>query len=175
MQNTASRAVLITVVLILLGSAALFAADPIEGYWKSIDEETGEPTAFWHIYIDNGVAFGKIVKIIGKPDDTIADKVEPSYPDYPDSRALNTLRVLDVPWIYNLQPRRGGNGHWTRGFIIDPNDGRRYALDLNFIAPGDRKAVNGQDTLEVKGKIMIFSRSQYWVRSSAAEVAAYTE
>jgi uncharacterized protein (DUF2147 family) len=172
MPNRTLRIAVLT-VLVLIISAAGLAADPIEGFWKSVDED-GEPTAFWEIYIQNGMAFGRIVKIIGKPDDTIASKVEASYANHPESRALNTLPVIGVPWIYNLQPRRN-EGQWTRGFIIDPNDGKRYALDVNFIPANDRKAIGGQETLEVKGKIAIFSRSQYWVRSSAAEVAAYRD
>ncbi|AHC13751.1 DUF2147 domain-containing protein [Salinispira pacifica] len=164
---------LLLMLAFFLAAGFFLSADPVEGYWKSVDED-GEPTAFWQIYIEDGMAFGRIVKIIGKPQDSIADKVEASYPDHPVSGQLNTMRVVDVPWIYNLEPRRN-EGEWTKGHIIDPNDGKRYALDLNFIPADHRKAVDGQETLEVKGKILMFARSQYWVRSSRAEVDSYQE
>jgi uncharacterized protein (DUF2147 family) len=170
MQN--KRFLFLTLVFLLIAAATL-AADPIEGFWKSVDEE-GEPTAFWEIYIQGGRAYGRIVKLIGRPEDTVAENVEASYADHPERRSLNTLPVIGVSWIYNLEPRRN-EGEWTRGFIIDPEDGRRYALDLNFLPGNHRRAVDGQETLEVKGKIAIFSRSQYWVRSSQAEVNRYRD
>ena len=43
-----------------------FASDPVEGFWKSIDEKTGEATAFWRIYDKNGVLFGEIVRIVAR-------------------------------------------------------------------------------------------------------------
>ncbi len=172
MKHKALR-VIVTGIVLMIASIAALTADPIEGFWKSVDEE-GEPTAFWEIYLEDGMAFGRIVKLIGRPEDTIAEKVDARYDGHPESRPLNTLPVIGVSWIYNLEPRRS-EGEWTRGFIIDPNDGRRYALDVNFLPGSHRRAIDGQETLEVKGKIAIFSRSQYWARSSAAEVESYRE
>ena len=45
---------IIAILSTLLLSAALFAADPAVGLWKSIDDKTGEITAIWQIYEQNG-------------------------------------------------------------------------------------------------------------------------
>ena len=49
---------LICAALLLFTAAAVFAADPVEGYWVSINEE-GELTAGWHIYQKDGVLYGR--------------------------------------------------------------------------------------------------------------------
>ena len=41
---------LIFVLILLCTAIAVFAADPVEGYWVSINEE-GKLTALWHIYL----------------------------------------------------------------------------------------------------------------------------
>jgi hypothetical protein len=38
-------------VLIFIGIAA---ADPVEGFWISVDDKTGKATAGWQIYIEGG-------------------------------------------------------------------------------------------------------------------------
>lgn len=172
---TSRKARLIILAAILcLFAVCTAAADPVEGFWKSINED-GEVSAFWQITVRNGMAFGRILKISDQPDDYLAEEVQDSYPNHPERRALNTMRVLDVEWIYNMRPRRNSSGQWTGGFIIDPEDGKRYALDLNVLPGSHRKAIDGQETLEVKGKILMFSRSQYWVRSSMAEADNFVQ
>ena len=41
----------------LVLGAAVFAADPAAGLWKSIDDKTGEVTAIWKIYEKDGMLF----------------------------------------------------------------------------------------------------------------------
>ena len=53
-----------TVVAALFVAAGLaFAADPAEGIWKSIDDQTGEVTAIWKIYEQNGTLYGTIAAV----------------------------------------------------------------------------------------------------------------
>jgi uncharacterized protein (DUF2147 family) len=163
-----NRILMTGIILIIVFSTSAFSQD-IEGLWKSINEE-GEVTAIWQLESVGGLVRGQILKIAGKPDSEIAEKVDSSYPGHPQT-GLNAMRVIDVFWIYNMSPRRGSSTEYTGGHIIDPEDGKRYALDLNVLPPDHRKAVNDMETLEVKGKIAIFSRSQYWVRASAEDLA----
>jgi len=161
----------LSIVLVLLTAVLVSAAaaDPCEGYWKSIDEVTGEATAFWNIYEKGGKLYGEIVKITDKPDDTIADKVEPTYDDFPVSGDLSKGPVIGVPWIYDLEKRR--TGHWRKGYIIDPNDGKRYGCEIIFHErDGDDYKV---DTLEVRGKILFFYRAQLWEKSSKNEAESF--
>ena len=169
MEGYMTRRIFILACILVACSLVAVSADPCVGYWKSIDDETGEVTAFWRIYIERDMLFGEIVKIADKPDSTIAEKVEPTYSDFPIAGDLSKRTVLNTPWIYNLTRR--SEGHWRRGYIIDPKDGKRYSSEIIFHPADGRKYM--VDTLEVKRKVLIFSRSQYWEKSSLAEVQAH--
>lgn len=98
---------LICAALLLFTAAAVFAADPVEGYWVSINEE-GELTAGWHIYQKDGVLYGEILAAAGKPRDTIATAVKESYKDFPVSGAVNKMPLLGTPWIWGLTSKAAG-------------------------------------------------------------------
>ncbi len=160
---------IIAVIVLLTAVAAFAAADTCEGYWKSIDDDSGEITAFWQIYVKNNTLYGEIVRIADKSDDTLAENVESSYSNFPISGDLRKRTVINTPWIYGLSRR--SEGRWRRGHIIDPEDGRRYGCEIIF-HPADGKDYR-VDTLEMRGKILFFSRSQYWERSSLGEAQSY--
>lgn len=157
------------IAALLLAAAAAFGAaaeDPVVGYWKSIDDASGEATAFWKIYEKDGALFGEIVRIVGKSDDTIATAAKSSYKDFPVPGAVNEMRVVGTPWIYGL--RRRGAGEWAGGSIVDPKKGDLYRCKITFrAADGKKFAV---DTLEMRGEIGLgIGRSQYWLRASESE------
>ena len=79
---------LIFMLILLCTAIAVFAADPVEGYWVSINEE-GKLTALWHIYQKDGILYGEILAAAGKPRDTIANAVKKSYKDFPVSGIVN--------------------------------------------------------------------------------------
>ena len=87
--------------LLVLG-AALFAADPACGLWKSIDDKTGEVTAIWRIYEENGMLFGTIAATTNDPQDVIADQCKESYKCFPRSGAVNKMKTVGTPWIFNM-------------------------------------------------------------------------
>ncbi len=158
-------------ILICIVPVSLCAQN-IYGYWKSIDE-SGAVSAFWKFSEREGMLFGRIVKTVKRPGNRIPEKVHASYPHHPESRPLTSLGILDVDWIYNMVPRLNSLTRFTRGWIINPEDGNRYALDLNILPSSHPHAVEGVETLELKGKVFVFSGSQYWVRSSLAEVSNF--
>jgi uncharacterized protein (DUF2147 family) len=149
-----------------LGAAA--GADPVEGYWISVDDKTREDTAGWHIYAENGVLYGRIVSVAGFPQDARAIACKASYPDFPLPGSVNEMPVVGSPWIYALRQDR--EGQWSGGRIIDPNDGKIYGCRIVFHPAGGRR--NPVDTLEMRGLIGPFGRSQYWRKSTEAEASA---
>ena len=42
------------ILLFFLAAAALCFADPVEGFWLSVDEKTNKVTAGWQIYQEGG-------------------------------------------------------------------------------------------------------------------------
>lgn len=77
------------------------------------------------------------------------------------------LSVADKP---QDEKATGGEGKWANGYIIDPSDGKRYKCRITF-HKADGKKYKG-DTLEMRGEVGPFGRSQFWKK--ATEAAAST-
>jgi len=158
------KKIIISIIFIAIISVFCFA-DPVEGYWLSIDDKTGKVTAGWHIYQENGVLFGKILSLADEPRGTIADACNESYRGFPVAGRVNTMQVAGTPWIFGLSRR--AEGDWRGGNIIDPEDGRMYGCVITFRASGTSAGRQRftEDTLEMRGTIGPFGRSQYWRRT----------
>ncbi len=158
---------LIVFAAFALCAFAAAAADPVEGFWKSVDEKTGEATAFWKIYDKGGVLYGEIVKIVGKSDDTIATEAKSSYKGFPVQGDVSKMRVVGTPWIYGLSKK--SEGEWAGGSIVDPKKGDLYKCKIAFRKADGKKFP--QDVLEMRGEIGLgIGRSQFWQRVSESEI-----
>lgn len=148
--------------LILFGTLC-FAADPAEGYWVSVDEKTNEETAGWKIWQEGGKLYGKILSLAGKPQDemTTGGKGK-SYDNFMNGVDVGTLRTVGTTWIWDLSNKE--NGKWANGYIIDPGDGKRYKCRITFHKADGKKYKT--DTLEMRGEVGPFGRSQFWKTST---------
>jgi len=154
-------------VLILCGTF-IFAADAAEGFWLSVDEKTNEETAGWKIWQEGGKLYGKILSIADKPQDEKATGGKgKSYDNFMNGSDIGTLQTVGTTWIWDL--KRQGDGKWADGFIIDPGDGKRYKCRITFHkADGKKYKTN---TLEMRGEVGPFGRSQFWKTATEAEAA----
>jgi len=155
-----------TVLLIVLFAAAVFCfADPVEGFWLSIDENTNQVTAGWHIYQEGGRLYGKILSTANEPRGVIADRCRESYRNFPVAGRVNAMPVAGTPWIYGLTRQR--EGQWSGGNVVNPEDGGIYNCRIIFHpADGRRYTV---DTLEMRGEIGLgIGRSQFWRKTDEA-------
>ncbi|MDR0689904.1 MAG: DUF2147 domain-containing protein [Spirochaetaceae bacterium] len=142
------------------------AADPVEGYWTSVDEKTGKVTAGWEIYQNGGKLYGKIIGVFGYPPDVKADKCKESYPGFPVAGKVNQLPVKGTPWIFGLTLEKPGQ--WSGGNVVDPESGNLYKCKITY-RPADGKRYKA-DTLEMRGEIGLgIGRSQFWKKSTRAE------
>ena len=148
-------------------SAFCFAADQAEGFWISWDEKTNKATAGWEIYITGNKLYGKILSVAGHPQDVKASNCKDSYRGFPVAGAVNAMTVVGTPWIFDMTMDKPGN--WSGGRVIDPDSGNDYRCEITF-HPRDGKKFQ-EDTLEMRGKIGPFGRSQYWKRCTRAEAA----
>jgi len=148
---------------LLLFGTLCFAADPAEGYWVSVDEKTNEETAGWKIWQEGGKLYGKILSLAGKPQDemTTGGKGK-SYDNFMNGVDVGTLRTVGTTWIWDLSNQ--GNGKWANGYIIDPGDGKRYKCRITFHKADGKKYKT--DTLEMRGEVGPFGRSQFWKTST---------
>lgn len=151
-----------------LAALVTAVADPAEGLWKSIDED-GKVTAAWRIYQRDGVLYGEIVTVPGQDDATLAKDCKSAYKGFPIAGDVNKMRVVGTPFIFGLRAKSAGA--WEGGNIIDPKDGKMYKCKISF-RPADGKKF-AADTLEMRGEIGLgIGRSQYWVRTTEAEIEA---
>lgn len=140
------RALLAT-VFASLSAVAAAQMTPV-GQWHSSDEKTGELKSLIIISETGGVLNGHVDKLLRKTADQKAVCKECT-----DDRK-------DKPML-GLQIIRGakkvdGKDVWEGGKILDPENGKEYALRMTPIEDGKK--------LEVRGSILFVGRTQTWVR-----------
>ena len=128
----------------LLLASNLFCAEDIAGFWKTVNED-GEAQCIIAIYPYKSMYYGRIVATFnpeGKIDDSIYHPVKRA----PGIVGDPYYSGLDI--IYDLKD----DGNRFKGKIVDPEKGNVYKAEL-WIDDGN---------LIVRGKLLIFGRSQTW-------------
>ncbi|MDR0643508.1 MAG: DUF2147 domain-containing protein [Treponema sp.] len=147
----------------------VFAADPVEGFWLSVDEKTQKTTAGWEIYQTGGLLFGKMLSVAGFSPTEKASSCKSSYEGFPVSGNIKEMPLAGTPWIFGL--KKDSEGVWSKGSIVNPEDGKIYKCKIIF-HKADGKKYKG-DTLEMRGEIGLgIGRSQFWSRANKAEASA---
>ncbi|GHV19518.1 hypothetical protein FACS189494_01340 [Spirochaetia bacterium] len=152
-------------VAVLFVTAALaFAADPVEGYWISIDGK--KVTGGWRLYTTGNVLQGDLVGAKGGTADMLAVncKKQEKYTGFPIPGKVSEMKIFGTPFIYGFSLK--SEGFWSGGKLIDPDNGNIWNCDLIFHAADGKKFK--VDTLEVKVKVGI-NVSQFWRKSTQAE------
>jgi uncharacterized protein (DUF2147 family) len=119
------------------------------GSWNTVDDKTHEIKSEIRITDNAGVLTGVVTKLLKKDakQDDVCEKCTDDRKDKP---------------ILGLQIIRGakkseGKDVWEDGKILDPENGKVYALRLTPVEDGKK--------LEVRGSIAFFGRTQTWVRA----------
>ena len=143
--------VLLISTMTLAQSAPATAADlsPV-GLWKTLDDKTGEARSFIKVWTDKGELFGRIEKLVRKPDENpnpLCDKCPGDKKDKP---------IIGMMVMWGL--KQDGNT-WRGGTLLDPDDGKTYKSKV--------KVIDGGRKLEVRGFIgvSLIGRTQTWVRA----------
>ena len=160
------------VAALFVAAAACFAADPAVGLWKSVDDKTGEVTAIWRVYEQDGKLFGTIAATVDKPQDVIASACKESYKNFPVAGAVNKMKTVGTPWIYNMVKESEGN--WKGGNIVNPGDGKCYGCVIKYLSAGQKnKSYTAKvPTLAMAGTVGPIQVFQYWIQATDADVAA---
>jgi uncharacterized protein (DUF2147 family) len=131
----------------LLSASAMAQMTPV-GTWHTIDDATGKPRGEITIRdAGNGVLVGKVDRSLEAP------SAEPLCNLCTDDRKGQPKIGLE---IIRDAKKSGGQAVWEGGTILDPENGKVYKLRL---APQD-----GGKTLQVRGYIGPFYRTQVWQR-----------
>lgn len=123
-------------------------ANEITGTWMTIDDETGMAKSHIQIWVDNGVAYGKIIKLVNRKPTEDPDPVCTEC-----KGADNGKKVVGLVILKGLTQ---DGDEWKGGSILDPKNGKTYKCKI--------KAENGGATLKVRGFIgfSLLGRTQIW-------------
>lgn len=135
--------------LALLLPALAFAQSSPLGRWRSIDDATGKPKAVIEIAdAGNGTLSARIVKILD-----LKDGPNPVCKACKGQRRNQPMVGMVIAW--GLKP---DDGAWGDGRILDPENGKEYAVKMTPTDGGRR--------LEVRGFLgfALLGRTQVWQR-----------
>lgn len=137
-----------SVLLIAAGFATLASANSPVGQWHTVDDKTGEPKSLVVIVEQQGVLKGRVEKLIRKDVDPNikCDKCT-------DDRKNQPMVGME---IIRGAKKSASKNVWEDGEILDPENGKTYALRLTPLEGGNK--------LEVRGFLGFLWRNQVWVR-----------
>lgn len=136
---------LITTLACLAFSNLAFAAHPAIGFWKTIDDETGEAKSIVRVYEYDGQVYGRVHRVL--TDRTAKAKIA----------GAPLIEGLDI--IKNLKP--SANGKLEGGKVLDPKSGRTYTCQIWL--------ENGK--LVMRGSLFGIGRKQVWLPVDTPEDA----
>lgn len=133
--------------LMLMGASAMAQMTPV-GTWHSFDEKTGAVKS--EIVIEESATGlrGYVSKLLKKDADQKRLCTECT-----DERKDKPMLGLE---IIRGAKKEGTEAVWSDGKILDPENGKEYALKMTPIEDGKK--------LEVRGSILFIGRTQTWTR-----------
>ncbi len=140
------KTILFTFFFCAIAMATTLAQVSPVGIWKTVDDETGESKSQVEIYEQNGKLYGKIIKLLLKPADTLCENCKGANKNKP---------VVGLIIIEDLEPVKD---YWKNGTIMDPENGNEYGCSIWFENDNAKE-------LKVRGKHWTgLYRTQTWYR-----------
>lgn len=132
-------------LFLFLGTTVLNAQSSPIGTWKTIDDQTGEARSHVEIYEENGVLYGKIVKLLEDPEDSLCAACPDDKKDQP---------LIDMIILWDMEAYKD---YWSYGEIMDPENGKIYKCSV---------WLQDDNTMKVRGYIGVsfLGRNQFWYR-----------
>lgn len=144
-------------IVLFISSNVYALTNPLSpvGYWKTIDDETGQPKAIVQIWEgDKQKLYGRILKIYPRPG---YDQNEVCSACEGDK---HNKRIVGMIFIEGLQQDKDDPLTWKDGSILDPKNGKTYHCKVRTIENGQKLYVRGYIGLP------LFGRTQTWLRTS---------
>lgn len=139
---------------VLSVSLTAYAELPVEGYWKSVDEQTDKVTAYWKLEVKDNRLLGYLVSYPDMKPDSVCEACKGELKEFFGQP------IKETAWL-NLSKNR--NEVWQDGYIIDAGKGNKYQAKV-WVKDGN---------LMMRGYIGFFFRTQTWLRTN--QVAATQE
>lgn len=157
MKNATCR--LASVCMIVLVCWVGLAAQDLSpvGYWRTIDDVSGDVKSIVKIWVEDGELKGKIEKTFpkpGEPENKKCVKCKGKFKDQP---------ILGMVFLWGFSEKT--ESQWINGKVLDPNNGKIYNCKLDVIENGKKLKLFGYIKLLVK-----IGRSQVWERTTVEEI-----
>lgn len=130
---------------LLLAATAAQAQNTPVGLWKTTDEKTGQEKSLVRITDGGGVISGKVEKLL-----------HPSKPNPTCEKCTDDRQGKPITGLTIIEGLRQDGDVWDGGKILDPENGKVYTVRL--------KPIDGGKTLQVRGYLGPFYRTQTWSR-----------
>ncbi len=136
--------------LIAIFSFSCFSAfsQSVFGYWKTIDDNSGDTKSIVHIYQGEHGVMGKVVELFqkqGEDPDPVCEECSKDDPRY-------GKKVKGMVIMSRMQK---DDDEYAGGEILDPENGSSYRCKI---------WTDGEDQLKVRGYLGPFFRTQTWIR-----------
>ncbi|AZQ44465.1 DUF2147 domain-containing protein [Nonlabens ponticola] len=133
------------VAVLLCFAFAKANSQDVTGTWKTIDDNTGNVMSHVEIYRDGDQIKGKVLKVLDP------DAPDPALCVYcPGSRKDQPIEGMVI--MYGLE--KDGD-KYEDGTVIDPKNGKSYDCKI---------WLEDKNTLNVRGYVAFFYRTQQWQR-----------
>ena len=122
-----------------------------EGNWKTIDDVTGKTKSIVKLWIDNGILYGKVVKLFRSPDEEqnpVCDKCKGEKKDKP---------ILGMTILWDMKQK---GKIWKSGKILDPKIGKIYGCKIQVLDNGQKLKVRGFLGISLLGRSQIWERTE---------------
>ena len=142
---------------LMMSAMTAFAASPIVGYWKSIDDRTGEPLS--------------LIEIKQEKDGTYSGTIIHRYPNQSGHTLTHCTKcpepfkdkpLVGLKILTGFQELAKKPGYYVNGKVVDAKSGGVYKGKANVSKNGRRLHMRGYVGISLLG------RSNVWVRSSSA-------
>jgi uncharacterized protein (DUF2147 family) len=132
-------------LLFCLAVGAAHAQNTPVGLWKTVDDHTGQEKSLVRISDSGGVLSGRVEKLL-----------HPSKPNPLCDLCSDERHGKPIAGMSIIEGLKQHGEVWEDGKILDPDNGKIYTVRL--------KLEDGGKTLQVRGYIGPFFRTQTWSR-----------
>jgi uncharacterized protein (DUF2147 family) len=138
-----------TVLALFFALSAVFATE-LEGFYKTIDDKTGNAKSIVRIYKCADAICGRIVALYDEKGTKIEETL--NAPSRVAEKVSGSPKMAGLDIIWNMKPDKN---EYSGGKILDPKSGSVYSCVI-WQDKNDAKKLN------VRGKIGPIGRTQIW-------------
>jgi len=147
------KKLLLGIFTLLFATIVNAASTSPVGYWKTIDDQTGQPKSIVKITQSGQTLTGQVVRIFPKPGESQNKLCEACTGDKHNKPIVGMVILTGLKF---------DGESWTGGRILDPKTGKTYRCTIKVASSGSTLSMHGYVAVSALG------RTQTWVRVKGA-------